>query len=99
MEEKFGIKETKEAICGILELSLAIAGVLRDGAQVTDLGTLLALFRESSEFKAKLEAAVQGSAKVPAEVSDLHLKEGLELTTEVIAFIPRFVDVFLKKGL
>jgi hypothetical protein len=98
MEEKVGIKETKEAIVGILELSLILAEVLKDGAQLSDITKFFTILREHPEFKAKLEAAVQGASLIPAECKDIHLKEGIELTGEVLSFIPRLVETLLKKG-
>lgn len=94
MDQKMGAREATEALTGILELSLAMAYVLRDGAQASDIGTVIELFRSNSEFKAKLQAAVAGAAAIPSEVRDLDLQETIALVAVMLGFIPRFVDAF-----
>ncbi len=98
MESKVGIKETKEALSGILELSLALTELLKDGAQVTDLSGLFLKFQTDANFKAKLQAAVDKASSVPAEMKDLDMKEGIEIATDVLLFVPKFVDAFSKKA-
>jgi hypothetical protein len=82
-----GVKETKEALLGIIVLGAFVAERAKDGLQLNDLGALIEKFTKDEEFKAKLQAAVDGIDKVPAEVKDLSIAEMFELATVLPALI------------
>ena len=79
MSEALGIKETKEAVQGLLAVSSFLAVRLKDGAGVDDAAALVQKLMMDDEFKKVLEAAVEGAKQIPAEVKDLSLAESLEL--------------------
>jgi hypothetical protein len=96
MEEKLGIKETKEALIGINELAVAIAGALKDGLQVGDAAYLWAKLQSDPAMSAKLMAAYEGASKIPAEVKDLDLGEGIELLSVQASYVPKLVAALSK---
>lgn len=88
--EQVGIKETKEAMIGLLKLSAVMAEVLKDGAQLTDAVALFAKFQGDEKFKAALMAAQENVAAVPAELKDLSIMEGVEL---IQAAFPEIMEI------
>ena len=88
------IKETKELLIGINELSLLLTKHLKDGLQIgKDVSAIFAELISNEELKGKLEAAYQGVSAVQGEVKDLSLSEGLELVTVQFGYIDNFVSV------
>lgn len=84
MSEAMGIKETKEAMIGMLKLAAAMTEVLKDGAQMSDAVALFAKFQGDEKFKSALMAAQENIAMVPAELKDLSIMEGAELMQAAI---------------
>lgn len=79
MSEALGIKETKEAVQAILAVSKFVAARAKDGVGADDGIALVQKLITDAEFKAVLEAAVDGAKQIPAEVKDLSLSESVEL--------------------
>ena len=92
-QEKQGIKETKEAIVAVNELAIAVIGAVKDGVQpVQDFAALFSKYQSDADFKAKIDAAVQGIQAVPAELADLSLTETAELVGIQVAYVPKIVE-------
>lgn len=83
-----GIKETKEAVVGVINLGAILVKELKDGFQVADLVAILNDIQNDPIKKAKLEAALADIQKVPAEIKDITMAEGIELAAAVIAELP-----------
>lgn len=94
--EAYGIKETKELLIGVNELSIVLVGLLKDGAQVSDAAALIEKMKSDPEFMAKLQAAYDKINEVPAEIKDLNLAEGLELVIEQAKFVPKILEAAKK---
>ena len=94
---KQGVKELQEAIEAILEISIKIGSVLKDGYQPADLALVFDLFAKDEEMKKKIAAAYDGISKIGGEVKDIDIHEGIELTIAIVKFLPKFLDIF-KKG-
>jgi len=77
--EKVGIKETKELLDGLNELSLEIISVAKDGLQVKDAAQIVMDIMMKPEFKDKLAKAIDGVGIIPQEIKDIDLEEGVEL--------------------
>ncbi len=88
MGEVYGVKETKEAIVGLLKLAGVMGGLLRDGVQASDALELMNKLMGDEVLKAALMAAYSDVSKIPDEVKDLSMSEGLELISAVVAEIP-----------
>lgn len=91
-----GIKELKEALLGVNELTLFIISRLQDGFQADDV---LALFQklisdEDPELKLAVTKAIEGYDKMPAEVRDIDVGEGLELLDAQVALVNKYLAVF-----
>jgi len=89
--EEHGIKELKEALVGANELTMVLLSQFKDGVQFTDFAALFAKYQTDAELKAKLDAAVSGLGKVPQEVGDLSLTEGLDLAIVQMGYVPKIL--------
>lgn len=73
------IKETKEGLIALGAAVKAIKEVTADGVQPKDGLALLQKYNDDEAFRAKIDAGVQGANKIPAELADLGLVEGIDL--------------------
>jgi hypothetical protein len=78
-EEKVGIKESKEAIDGSVEIAKFVISRAKDGIGIDDASALVMKLLADEAFKAKLQSAIEGIQLVPAEFKDLDFSEGVEL--------------------
>lgn len=85
-----GIKETKEALVAVNEISLHIVSRIKLGV-VADVMGLLADLQNDVDFKAKLQAGFDNVTAVPAEVADISIGEALELASVEITYVPKFI--------
>lgn len=90
MSETHSIKETKEAILGVVALGAFVALRAKDGLQLDDAVALVGKLTSDPEFMAKLKSAIDGIDKVPAEVKDLQFAEIIELA----ALLPEILSAF-----
>ena len=96
MVEKFGVKETKEFIIGLNEVSLALVNRFKDGVQITDFLSLWDKVKDDPAFRDKLKAAYEGYKAIPVELADLDLAEGVEIVTAQAAYIPTIIEALKK---
>lgn len=96
-ESKEGVKETREALVGVNEVSLFLAVKLQDGAQFSDATDFYKKLTEDAAFKKVIEDAYEGYDKIPAEVKDIDGAEALELAAVQIEYVPKFIDALKKK--
>lgn len=93
MSEEVGIKETKEVVEGVIELSVIIAESLKDGFQASsDLTAILV----GLSTNPKMIAAYDNVKGVGEEVKDLSVNEGIELGVLALSSIPRIIDALKK---
>ena len=85
------IKELKEVVEAVNEVSLVLVKLLKDGVQLVDAVSLVDQVITNAELKAKLVAATEGISKIPSEVKDIDLQEVLELASLEIVFVPKLV--------
>lgn len=86
-----GIKETKEALVGVNEVAIFLVSRLKDGVQVGDFTAMFDKLTQDTVFKAKMEAAYNGVALVPSEISDLDVNETVELSLTQLQYVPLIV--------
>lgn len=94
---KSGIKESKELMSGLLELSLVLIDVFKDGVQAKDAIELWYRIGKDEVLKDKFEAAFEGYKKIPSELNDLDVYESVELMQCLITFVPKFIESLQKK--
>lgn len=92
MNEKVGVVETKEVLIALMAIGKAMAKASKDGL---DLGDLVALVG-NEEVKAALALAAVNVSKVPAEIKDIDLAEGLELVVAMVKEVPALLESFKK---
>jgi hypothetical protein len=93
-----GVKEIKELVKGIFELSKISAVELMDGFQAQDLINGYVKVSADPVKKAALEEALKGIQEVPNEVKDLSFAEGLEIAIFVMQEMPALLEAFKKKA-
>lgn len=94
--ESVGVKEIKEAMVGVNELAIFLAERLKDGVGVDDAMAIYSKLASDEAFKAKMVAAYEGIALVPAEAKDIDLAEGLELAMLQVQYVPALIAAFKK---
>lgn len=91
------IKETKEALMGLNEVTLLLAKQMTDGLQVTqDLAAVVSELLSNADLKNKLMEAGRGIQLVPAELKDVDLSEGIELVKVQASYVPKLLEAFKK---
>lgn len=88
-----GIKETKEVVEGMLELSVLLAEVFKDGVQASDFLQIMMSLQSDPRF---LEA-IKGIQKIPAELVDIDLDESYELLGAVLPYMKKLVATLTSK--
>ena len=87
------IKETKEAILGVVALGVYITKRAKDGFDVNDATDFVQKLLVDAEFKAKLTEAVDGIDKVPEEIKNISFVQVLELAS----ILPEVVNMLSEK--
>lgn len=93
MSETIGIKETKEAVGGALALAGIIASHLKDGAQWSDVASIVGQALSDEDIKAALENA----GKIPSEVGDLKGEEWGELIAAAMPGVIALIEALVSK--
>jgi len=91
-----GIKETKEALVGVNELSVFLAVRFADGVDLGDLKALWDKWSDDKDFQDKMKAAADNVSRVKAEVKDIDAGEGLELVNVQLDYLPKLLEAFKK---
>lgn len=91
------MKETKEAIVGLLALAKVIAELAKDGVQVQDAISLFAKLQEP-ELKAKVDAAIADVQKVQDEVKLASAADYFELVAAALPELKGLVEALQKKA-
>lgn len=93
MQEKKDIKNFKEVINLAFIIVIAILKeVKKDGFQVSDLFVFLA----SPEFQAAVKPAMEGIEELPAELKDMDVNEGFELSVSAIFYVKQIIEIYKK---
>jgi len=83
-----GIKESEEALVGVLKLAALLAKRLKDGIDLADAMEIYKVLKDDPDYL----AAVEGIGKVPEELKDLDVQEVIELAGKVLVHIPKLID-------
>lgn len=85
-----GIKETKEVLVAVNDLSLEFITVFRkEGMTFKGILQVLADLESHQDLKDALSAAFDNVSAVPEEIKDIDLAEGLQLAEVQLSFIPQ----------
>lgn len=96
-DSKLGVKESKEMLVGLNELSLLLVSKFKDGVQFSDFTEMYAHLQSDAEFEAKLKAAYDNYQVIPEEIEDVDAGEGLELASVQLEYVPKLVDGLKKE--
>lgn len=91
-----GIKELSEALIGIDEIAIVIAGALKDGPQFSDFETFYMQFTQNADFRAKVQAAWEGRDQILPEAKDLDFIEIGSLIMLEVGYIPKIIEALKK---
>lgn len=94
--KSYGVKETKELLIGVNELSVFLVELLKDGAQVGDAVAMIDKLKNDPDFQAKMMAAYDQVNQVPAEIKDLSMVEGIELVMVQAQYVPKILEAAKK---
>lgn len=89
--KKHGIKETTEALKAINEVSLFLIDIFKDGVDLGDFPKIWEKITKDEDFKKTVAEAFEGYSKIPAELSDVDIEEGVELATMQLRYLPAIV--------
>lgn len=78
------VKETKEALVGMLKLGKAVAALAKDGLDLSDALALGSKFVTDTAFRDAVVEGVKGAEKIPAELKDIAASEAVEILEELI---------------
>ena len=92
-----GIKETKELLVGVNELSIFLISRLRDGLDTGDFVAFYKKITEDDKFVDFMKVAYQDIGKVPEELGDIDLFEGFELSKLQLEYVPKILEALGKK--
>jgi hypothetical protein len=95
-EDKKGIKELSEALCGVMEISICLMENFKDGVQASDFVSIMSKLQSDKAFQEKLVSAYQGVGEIPGEVKDLDLVESSQLIMTMLPYIPKMIEAFKK---
>lgn len=91
------VKESKEVLGAVAELSVVLIKHLKDGLQLSkDLPAIINELVNNEALKAELEKAFNGIGKVDDELKDLSLEEGVELAMVLALKAPKIIDALKK---
>lgn len=82
---EIGIKETKEALLGATAIVKDVMGRLGDGFQAEDVDGLVARLQTDEAFARVVAEAIIGAHKIPAEIKDITISEGVELAFALLS--------------
>jgi len=92
MEGVIGIVESKKVLSDVMVIAIVIAELAKDGVQISDA---VALWGNEKLKLAVAELAVSVS-KVPAELGDITLVEGIELAMVAVQKVPELIAALKK---
>lgn len=78
------MKESKELVVALIAIAGLLAEEFKDGVQAADFADIVAKLATNEELKAKIVAAYTDIEKVPSEIKEVTLVEGLDLLSAVI---------------
>lgn len=96
MTDKIGIQETEEAIEAIMDITIVIATLLKDGYQMSDITAFIAKLYGDKDLKDSIEKGFRGVSAIPKEMSDLDVSEMVRISTKVLAYIPNILSAIRK---
>lgn len=96
LASKHGISETKELVEGVMEISLRLIDIFKDGLDVSDAAKIWDMVRNDEVLKSKIVKAYEGHKKIPAEIADADSYEVVELMSCLLVFIPKIMDALKK---
>lgn len=85
------MKETKEAVVGLLTIAKIVGEVLKDGPQIVDAVTLFTKMQEP-EIKAKVDLALENISLVQGEIEAAKLGDYLELFAGILPELKGLID-------
>lgn len=93
----YSVKETKEVLVALNEVSLLIMDRMKDGVDFSDFIAFYEKITKDEEFQKVLRAAWEGKQEISKEVGDISILEGMELLQVQIGYLPKILERITKK--
>lgn len=88
--EKLGIKETREVLKALNNLTIFLLSILIDGLQLYKDGkAIISKLKNDDEFTKVIQDAIDNIQAVPAEMKDLDASEVIILAGDQLMFLPQ----------
>jgi hypothetical protein len=94
MSEKLGVKETREFLVAVNEITIFLIERFADGVSLEDFAAIYKKITKDEAFISKMAAAYDNYVAIPNEMDDLDLYETLDLTKMQLDYIPLIVGAF-----
>jgi hypothetical protein len=94
MSEKLGVKETREFLVAVNEITIFLIERFADGVSLEDFAAIYKKITKDESFISKMAAAYDNYVAIPNEMDDLDLYETLDLTKMQLDYIPLIVGAF-----
>lgn len=78
------VKESKEAVIALVALGKVVAGLAKDGLDLSDAVALGSKIVADEAFRAKLLAGVAGLDKIVPELKDIAASEAIDLVEAIV---------------
>jgi len=92
-----GIKETTEALIAFNEITVFLITRFKDGVDFSDFAAIWNKITEDEEFKTILGKAYDNIGKRPEEVADIDFKEGVDLGSIQLKYLPKILQALKSK--
>lgn len=92
-----GVKETKEALVALNELSIHLISIFKNGLNVGSAVDLWKLFQNDEDLRSKIAAAYDNYAAIPSELEGLDIGGTLELTYTQLSYVPAIAEALRGK--
>lgn len=86
------VKETKELLTALNEISLILISEFKDGVSVEDIAPIFAKIKANPDLSDKLIELYNKANLIPEELKDLTLAEGVELGLIQLQYVPKFIE-------
>lgn len=91
-----GVKETKEALVGMLKVAQMLTVVFKDGVQAQDFAVIMTKVMADEALKQAMVEAYNGVDKVGGEMKDLSLAEAFDLLQAAMPEVLKLVEALKK---
>ena len=88
------MKEVKDILVGVNEISLLFIERFKDGFQLNDLPAVWDKFHSDTEFHGKLSMAISSVMNFTTDLENITLNDKVDLVTLQLSYLPKIISSF-----